>query len=112
MKEKIHMDKKRVVLIDDDRDFVEAIRMFLEDSYEVLTAYDGNEGIKIIQQHQPDVIVLDLMLPGIDGTDVCKQIKSDPELSKIPVILLTALGDKVSFMPYMQKIGIHPQIDT
>lgn len=105
------MERKKIVLIDDDRDFVEAIKTFLENKYEVLTTYDGKESIKIIQEYKPDVILLDLILPGIDGTEVLKKIKNDHFLKNIPVILLTALGDKFSFMHYMKEIGIQPQYD-
>ncbi|MCL5408668.1 MAG: acetate--CoA ligase [Candidatus Omnitrophica bacterium] len=106
------MEKKSIVLIDDDHDFVETTRMFLEDKYRIFTAYDGTEGIKSIRKYKPDIILLDLMLPGIDGSDICREVKNDPELNKIPVILLTAFGDKFSFMQYMQKIGIQPHFDT
>ena len=106
------MRKQKLALIDDDPDFIESIKTFLGNDYRVLTAYDGIEGIRIIQEQSPDVIVLDLMLPGVEGKDVCKKIKADPRLKDIPVILLTSFGDKISFMEHMKGAGICPGVDT
>lgn len=82
------MPNKRLLVVDDDRKMVELIRLYLEkDGYRVLTAYDGREALDIARQQAPDLVVLDLMLPGVDGLDVCRLLRSE---SQVPIIMLTA----------------------
>ena len=88
------MDKK-VLVIDDEEDIRELLDYNLRrEGYKVLLAVDGNEGIKTIRDQKPDLIILDLMLPGLDGLDVCRIVKNDKELSNIPIIMLTAKGEE------------------
>jgi acetyl-CoA synthetase len=105
------MEKKNIILIDDDKDFVEATKVFLEKDYTVLVAYTGKEAIEIITQNKVDLVVLDWMLPDIDGSELFKQIKRNPLLSNTPVILLSAFGDNLSFMNYLKELGMNPQMD-
>jgi two-component system, OmpR family, alkaline phosphatase synthesis response regulator PhoP len=84
-------DKKRILLVDDEKDFVAMLLIRLEASgYEVLTAYDGEQGLNLAREQKPDLILLDLMLPGMDGYKVCRMLKFDEEYSSIPIIMLTA----------------------
>jgi DNA-binding response OmpR family regulator len=77
-----------VLVVDDDRKLVELIKLYLsKDGYGVLVAYDGREALKLAQNKQPDLIVLDLMLPGIDGLEVCRILRQE---SQVPIIMLTA----------------------
>jgi len=82
------MAGKRVLVVDDDVKTVELVKLYLDrDGYRVLTAYDGVEALHLAQENHPDLIVLDLMLPGIDGFEVCRALRED---SDVPIIMLTA----------------------
>lgn len=82
------MDKKRILIIDDEWNMRKLLEIILvSEGFEVQEAQDGNEAIEIIKQHPFDAIVLDLMMPEIDGIEVCKQIR---KINKIPIIMLTA----------------------
>lgn len=87
---------KKILLVDDDRDFVESTRAVLEEKYEVIAAYDGNEGIKMARVESPDLIILDVIMPTEDGFSAAEEIKNDPELSKIPVMMLTSFGTRMT----------------
>jgi DNA-binding response OmpR family regulator len=83
----------RVLVVDDDHVFVESTKAVLESKdYQVSTAYDGDEGLKKAKAEKPDVIILDIIMPTKDGFTVCQQIKDDPELSPIPVLMLTSFA--------------------
>jgi len=88
--------KTKVLLVDDDKDFVEATKMVLESKpYEVLVAYNGDEGLEKARKEKPDLIILDIIMPVKDGFTAAEQLKNDPELKKIPVIMLTSFAQKV-----------------
>jgi len=87
----------RILLIDDDVDFVEATKTILETkSYQVSVAYNGDEGLKKAREEKPDLILLDVIMPVKDGFSVAEHLKKDTQLSKIPIIMLTAFAQKVS----------------
>ncbi len=87
----------KILLVDDDPDFVEATRIVLESKpYQVITASDGDEGLAKAKEEKPDLILLDIMMPRMDGFKVCEKLKQDPELSIIPVVMLTSFSEKVS----------------
>jgi len=82
------MPSKRVLVVDDDVKTVELVKLYLNrDGYRVLTAYDGLEALRLAQEAHPDLIVLDLMLPGMDGLEICRTIREE---SDVPIIMLTA----------------------
>ena len=82
------MAGKRVLVVDDDVKTVELVKLYLNrDGYQVLTAYDGVEALRLARQGHPELIVLDLMLPGVDGLEICRTIRSE---SNVPIIMLTA----------------------
>lgn len=82
------MAGKRVLVVDDDVKTVELVKLYLNrDGYRVLTAYDGVEALRLAREGHPDLIVLDLMLPGIDGLEVCRTLRAE---SDVPIIMLTA----------------------
>lgn len=84
-------DKKRILLVDDEIDLVDVVKLRLESKgYTVLTALDGKEALDKARKERPDLIILDLMLPKIDGYRVCAMLKRDQRYMKIPVILFTA----------------------
>jgi len=85
------MTKRKILVVEDEAELTGAIRIRLEQAgYEVLTAYDGQEGLEKARAENPDLIVLDLMLPKIDGYKVCRMLKFDEKYKKIPVVMLTA----------------------
>ncbi len=87
--------RAKILLVDDDADFVESTRMVLESKpYEVIVAHQGEEGIKKARAEKPDLILLDVIMPVKDGFTAAEQLKKDPELSKIPTIMLTGFGSK------------------
>lgn len=87
--------KAKILVVDDDPDFVAATRVVLESKpYEVIVAYDGDEGLKKAREERPDLIILDVIMPMKDGFMVCQQLKKDPQLSSIPVLMLTAFAEK------------------
>lgn len=82
------MAGKRVLVVDDDAKTVELVKLYLNrDGYKVLAAYDGTEALRLARESHPDLIVLDLMLPGIDGIEICRTLRAE---SDVPVIMLTA----------------------
>ena len=82
------MTAKRVLVVDDDVKTVELVKLYLNrDGYRVLTAYDGVEALRQAREGHPDLIVLDIMLPGIDGLEVCRTLRNE---SEVPIIMLTA----------------------
>ena len=85
------MNKKRILLVDDEKDMVFAVKMQLEAlGFEVLTAADGHEALDKARREKPDLMVLDLMLPKIDGYKVCRMLKFDKKYKHIPIIMFTA----------------------
>lgn len=85
------MSKSTVLVIDDEADLIELVRYNLEkEGFEALTASDGQSGLQIAQRRKPEVIVLDLMMPGMDGLEVCRRLRTDERTSHIPLVMLTA----------------------
>jgi len=85
--------RARILLIDDDIDFVEATKTILESKpYEVMVAHEGDEGLRKAKEENPDLILLDVIMPVKDGFTAAEQLKKDPQLSKIPVLMLTAFS--------------------
>ena len=90
------MDKKaRILLVDDDVDFVESTKTILESKpYDVIVAGNGDEGLQKARKEEPDLIILDVIMPVKDGFTAAEQLKKDPQLSRIPTIMLTAFAEK------------------
>jgi two-component system alkaline phosphatase synthesis response regulator PhoP len=90
------MEKKaKILLVDDDVDFVEATKIVLESKpYEVIVAYEGGEGLQKARKENPDLILLDIIMPVKDGFTAAEQLKKDPQLSKIPVVMLTSFSTR------------------
>ncbi|MBU0484342.1 MAG: response regulator [Proteobacteria bacterium] len=81
----------KILIVDDDRTIHLAYTKPLKKSgHEVLSAYDGPEALEMAVAHQPEIIVLDLTMPGMDGRDICKQLKNAPDTKQIKIIMLTA----------------------
>jgi two-component system, OmpR family, alkaline phosphatase synthesis response regulator PhoP len=85
------MSKGNVLVIDDEKDLIELIRYnFEKEGFRVIGANDGESGLSLVSSEKPDLIVIDLMLPGMDGLEVCRKLRSGSETSHIPIIMLTA----------------------
>ena len=82
----------RVVLIDDDPDLRRLVKMTLEFTagWQVFTAAGGSEGINVVREVKPDVAIVDFMMPEMDGYEVCRRLRGDPETAEIPIVFLTA----------------------
>jgi len=89
----------RVLLVEDEQDVAELIRYNLtKEGYDVVLSGNGNEALRLAREHRPDVLLLDIMVPQLNGWEVCRRIKKDPELAAIPVIMVSGRveeGDKV-----------------
>jgi two-component system response regulator VicR len=97
------MAKKKIVYIEDHADMIDLVRLILEPKgYEIIGAIGGREGVETIQQEMPDLVLLDLMMPDMDGWEVHRRMKADERLKEIPVIVVTA-KDK----PIDQVLGLH-----
>jgi len=82
---------QRVLVVDDDKEIVRLVRAYLEQAgYEVMVAYDGEAALHAIRSERPDLVVLDVMLPGRDGWNITGIVRADPTLADMPIIMLTA----------------------
>jgi phosphate regulon transcriptional regulator PhoB len=85
------MGTATVLVIDDEKDLVELVRYNLEQAgYDVIAAADGKAGLEVARKHLPDLVVLDWMMPGMDGLEVCRQLRADARTARLPLIMLTA----------------------
>jgi CheY-like chemotaxis protein len=94
---------KKVITIDDEGPIRSLIRHTLrQDDYEVLEAGDGSEGLQIIRRERPDLVVLDFVMPVMNGAETLRAIRSDPQIAHIPVLLLTGVKDTEKLAPLLQ----------
>lgn len=102
------MSGKRILLVDDEAQLVEMVVMRLEASgYEIITAVDGQEGLDKARQVNPDLIILDLMLPKIDGYKVCRMLKFDEKYKNIPILMFSARAQEQD-----RQMGLHVGADA
>ena len=88
--------KKHILCIEDESEMIELMRLVLErEGFDVTGAVGGEQGLKAMRQKKPDLILLDLMMPGIDGWEVYRQMRADKELMEIPVIIVTAKAQSI-----------------
>jgi two-component system response regulator VicR len=96
-------EKKRVLCIEDDAEMIDLIRLILErKGFEVLEAVGGKEGLEVSRREVPDLILLDLMMPEVDGWEVFRQLRADEQLKDIPVIVVTAKAQSIDIV-----LGLH-----
>jgi CheY-like chemotaxis protein len=98
---------KKILCIEDDPDMIEYIKIILgRAGYEVIGAEGGAQGLEIMRQEQPDLILLDLMMPGMDGAEVLLRQKRDPTIRDIPVIALTALDSPFDQIMWLARTAL------
>jgi len=104
----------KILVVDDDPDMREAVQMILESAdYTVVTAEDGEECLSKLKEELPDLLILDLLMPRMDGFEVCKALK-DPRLAKyahIPIIILSSVQEGVSQRRYELETGVRLDVD-
>jgi two-component system phosphate regulon response regulator PhoB len=89
------MAKPRILIIEDERGLTDVLTYNLQrEGYETVVAHDGQEGLRKAQTNPPDLILLDLMLPGMDGLEVCRQLRASKQTSRVPILMLTAKGEE------------------
>ena len=85
--------KKKILLVDDEPNNLQLLRQILKSSYQLIFAHNGQSALAAVAAHHPDLILLDVMMPDLDGYEVCRRLKTDPLTHDIPVIFVTAMGD-------------------
>ena len=101
------MNKKpKILIIEDDKNICDLLKINLElEGYEVFVSFNGKDGLKKIYQEKPDLVLLDLLLPGVDGWEICKQLRSDEQTKKIPIIIISVLTEDEGRKPEMGVVG-------
>ena len=93
------MSKEQILIIEDDEDITELLKYNLtREGYRVASVTSGEESLEAVKANVPDLILLDLMLPGLDGLEVCRLLKRDAQTSQIPIIMVTAKGEEVDIV--------------
>ena len=97
------MVKKKILVVEDDRDISELITYNLErEGYEIASLYDGSQVVDFVNKRKPDLIILDLMLPEVDGIEICRTLKSDAATKHIPIVMLTAKSEEADVVVGLQ----------
>jgi two-component system alkaline phosphatase synthesis response regulator PhoP len=91
--------RKHILVVEDEEDILELLRFNLvKEGFSVATATRGEDGLKAVAQKRPDIILLDLMLPGLNGLEVCRKLKGDPKTAGIPIVMVTAKGEEADIV--------------
>lgn len=99
---------KTILMIEDDASLHKVVRLRLErEGYRMISATDGAQGLAMLESERPDLILLDLLMPGVDGHEVMKALKANPQTKHIPVILLTVLGKDEGIDAYMRAGNVY-----
>jgi len=97
---------KTILIVDDNETNIENLMTLLENKYDLLAAIDGESAIELLEEEKVDLILLDIMMPGIDGFETCKRIKNNPDLKNIPIIFITAKTDEDSIEKAYEVGGV------
>lgn len=99
------MDKKKILVVDDEQDLLDFVKIRLEgNNYNVVTATDGVIALEVFKKERPDLVLLDILMPKLDGFKVCQALKNNPLTANIPVIMLTA-KDRIDDIKQAKQIG-------
>jgi two-component system alkaline phosphatase synthesis response regulator PhoP len=97
------MKKKKILVVEDDRDISELITYNLErEGYDIACLYDGRHVVDFVHKRKPELIILDLMLPEVDGIEICRTLKSDADTKQIPIVMLTAKSEEADVVVGLQ----------
>jgi len=100
------MSNKKILIVDDEAQLVDMLKMrFQAEGYDVITAFDGKEGLKKAKDFKPDLIILDIMMPIMSGSEVAAVLKEDEQFSQIPIIFLTCLAVGIADKQSNEQIG-------
>lgn len=101
------MDRKRILVVDDEIYIVHILEFSLTmEGYTILTAFDGEEALRVIEKERPDLVVLDIMMPKLDGYEVCQRLRKDDRFSTLPIVLLSAKGRSID-----REVGLQAGAD-
>ncbi|MHC1727430.1 MAG: response regulator [Syntrophobacteraceae bacterium] len=90
------MGPSKILVVEDDQDIAQLLALTMKKAgYEVLVSENGFDGLSLVRRQSPDLVILDLMLPGMDGFEVCREMKRDPRTATIPILILTARGEEI-----------------
>jgi len=105
-------DQKRILVVDDEPDFASIVQANLEsEGYTVDVAFDGVQGLVKVKETNPDLVILDVMMPEKDGYKMAKELRNNPKTEEIPIIMLTAVGDHVTTTRYSHADGMSMEAD-
>lgn len=100
------MDSAKILIVDDEPDIIEFLRYnLIKEGFSVCFAYDGEEGLRVAERERPDLIILDIMMPRMDGVEVCRQLRSKPEFDKTLITFLTAREEDYSQIAALEVGG-------
>ncbi len=106
------MKGAKILLVDDDVDFCKSTTKILEsDGYEVVTAFDGKEARRKFKKEKPDLVILDIMLPGEDGFSICSELKKITSFFEIPILVLTSVSAEIEGEKYAKRIALYHKAD-
>lgn len=106
------MEKKSILIADDDPDVRQSLKLLLQTTpHELIFVANGEEVLARISEKKPDLLVLDLLMPKMDGFEVIKRLKSDPELARIPILILTSVKKQASERRYELETGLSLDVD-
>ena len=102
----------KILVVDDDPDIIEAITTVLEsmDEYDVRTAHDGLECVEAVKQDPPDLLILDLLMPRMDGFAVVRELRGSGEYADLPILILTAVPEDASRRRYELEVGVSMEV--
>jgi DNA-binding response OmpR family regulator len=101
------MAKTKILIVDDSADIVEMVAKRLKaQGYDTVTALNGHEALEKTVSEKPDLILLDVMMPGLDGISVGARLKEDPDTKNIPIIMVTAKGEREDIMKAIDRVGV------
>jgi len=87
------MSQRRILVVDDDPRLLHIVQMYLAiEEFDVVTAVNGEDGLREVEANQPDLVILDIMMPGMDGIEMCRRIRTNPDTAAIPVLMFSALS--------------------
>ncbi|MGC9196409.1 MAG: response regulator [Syntrophobacteraceae bacterium] len=90
------MNRSKILVVEDDPDIAQLLALTIKKAgFEVSLSENGNDAVGLIRRHPPDLVILDLMLPGMDGFEICREIKREPRTAEVPVLILTARGEEI-----------------